>query len=570
VTYGYVAGERPALKELSLEVRAGEILAVVGGNGSGKTTLARLTNGLLLPQEGEVRVGGLSTGDPAGIWDVRRRVGLLFQNPDDQIVGASVEDDIAFGMENLGVPRPQMRRVVAEMVALVGLNGEESREPHLLSGGQRQRLALAAVLALRPALLVLDEPTSMLDAAGRSEILAYVTGLAGQGLSVLLITQHMDETLLADRLLYLEEGRAAYLGPPRDFFRSGRHRGTALGVPGALELASQLPAAVAEAAPVDENELAQAVRAWLPKIPGWVPAADSMEVGTAAPSAVSLLKVRLVYDRGLPFAREALREVDVSLPAGNIVAVVGPTAAGKSSLLQVMGCLLEPTEGSVRIGGRPSPLPGEVGMVFQRPEVQLFAATVADDVATAPRQLGLASGLVEQRVRAALELVGLDPDLFGPRSPHRLSLGEQRRVALAGILSLDPVLLILDEPGAGLDPAGRQKLLRDLIGWARAEGAAGQDHRPRTLIFTSHDLDEVAETADLVVLMRDGRVAASGSVHLLAGEALMAESGLVPPLVTRVAARLGLAEGQRPVRAAELAALLGVQGGEAAAREPAP
>lgn len=576
VTFRYRPDAPPALDGLTLDLYPGEVVAVVGGNGSGKTTLARLANGLLVPLSGEVRVSGLLTSDEETLWEVRSRVGLLFQNPDDQIVGATVEDDVAFGLENLGVPPEQMRRRVVEVLDRVGLTGEERREPHLLSGGQKQRLALAAVLALQPSVLVLDEPTSMLDSGGREEILSFVRELAARGVAVLLVTQHMEETLLADRLAYLESGRLAFLGAPGEFFGSGRHRNTSLGPPPVLALAAELlgeggSEQLAASLPLLEDELVAQLGGRSFRWPA-VAAPRAEDPQVLGEPAVELRAVSVTYDRGLPFAREALADVDLVLPEGAVVGVVGPTAAGKSTLLQVIAGLMRPSAGSVRLFGRPRPQPGEVGMVFQRPEFQLFAASVADDVATAPRLQGLTGRVLEERVAWALEAVDLDPATFGPRPPHALSLGEQRRVALAGILSLAPRLLILDEPGAGLDPRARLHLVRRLVSWTRGTAeprpdGTGEESRAsaaggRTLIFTSHDLEEVAEVADRVLLLAGGRLLAWGGPELLADDALLGSAGLRPPLAARVSSRLGAPHGRRPVRSGDLRRALHESGGE--------
>jgi energy-coupling factor transport system ATP-binding protein len=253
-------------------------------------------------------------------------------------------------------------------------------------------------------------------------------------------------------------------------------------------------------------------------------------VGTA-PVAVRLRGVTVTYNHGTPFARPALMDVDLDLPEGGVTGVIGPTAAGKSTLLQVMTGLLPVTSGSVSVFGAAMPAPGEVGMVFQRPEVQLYCATVGEDVAVAPTLRGLAPARVRERVRWALETVGLDHDAFASRPPHELSVGEQRRVAIAGILSMQPRLLVLDEPGSGLDPRGRVQLLHRLVGWAREPG--------RTLVFTSHDVEEVAELADTVVVVGGGGVLAAGPTNeVLAQAGLLARVGLVPPLTARLAAAL--------------------------------
>ncbi len=224
VTYVYGRpGERPALSGINLTVLKGEFVAVVGPNGSGKSTLARHCNALLLPTEGNVIVGGLDTGRPEHVWEVRRQVGMVFQNPDNQIVSSLVEEDVAFGAENLGVPPAEVRQRVSEALELTGLSQYRKHAPHLLSGGQKQRLAIAGVLAMRPSCLVLDEPTAMLDPAGRNELMETLTGLnRSLGVTVVLVTHIMEEAARADRVVIMSGGRLAAAGSPAEIFtRSG-------------------------------------------------------------------------------------------------------------------------------------------------------------------------------------------------------------------------------------------------------------------------------------------------------------------------------------------------------------
>ncbi len=210
----YPGAERPALDGVSLTVGAGESLAVLGPNGSGKSTLVRLMNALLLPSAGTVTVDGMDTTDEATVWDVRSRVGFVQQNPDNQIVGTVAEEDVAFGPENLGVPSVELRRRVDDALAAVGLTGLERREPHLLSEGQKQRLAIAGALAMDPAYLVLDEPTAMLDSAGRADVLAVLASLRERGVGIVHVTHHLEDVLAADRAVVLDEGRIAFTGSP--------------------------------------------------------------------------------------------------------------------------------------------------------------------------------------------------------------------------------------------------------------------------------------------------------------------------------------------------------------------
>jgi len=213
VTFAYPGTEGPAaLSGVSLGLHPGELVVVLGRNGSGKSTLARLLNGLLLPDSGTVEVDGLSTSSADGIWEIRRTVGLVFQNPDNQIVGTLVEEDVAFGPENLGLPRDELRSRVDTALAAVGLTGLERREPHLLSGGQKQRLAIAGALALDPAYLVLDEPTAMLDPRGRADVLRVLANLRARGTGIMHVTHHVEDAADADRVVVLDGGRAAFEG----------------------------------------------------------------------------------------------------------------------------------------------------------------------------------------------------------------------------------------------------------------------------------------------------------------------------------------------------------------------
>ncbi|HLO03302.1 MAG TPA: energy-coupling factor transporter ATPase [Symbiobacteriaceae bacterium] len=235
----------PVLKGVNLTVRRGEFVAILGANGSGKSTLARHLNGLFLPTAGEVRVDGLLTSDEAALWPIRDRVGMVFQNPDNQIVAAVVEEDVAFGPENQGLPPAQIRERVAAALGSVGLLPLREREPHLLSGGQKQRVAIAGALALQPSCLVLDEPTAMLDPAGRAEVAEVVQRLRAElGMTVIWITHHMEEAALADRVVVMADGQVVLEGAPRQVFQATEQlRALRLALPPAVAAATELRAA---------------------------------------------------------------------------------------------------------------------------------------------------------------------------------------------------------------------------------------------------------------------------------------------------------------------------------------
>lgn len=243
VHFTYPGASQAALRSLSLSLASGELLAVVGPNGSGKSTVAALANGLRVPGEGRVVVDGLCTSEPASVWDIRARVGLVMQNPDNQIVGTVVEDDVAFGPENLGVPRGEIRDRVDRALETVGLTGEGRREPHLLSGGQKQRLAIAGALAMSPAYLVLDEPTAMLDTTGRADVLAVLDRLRDTGVGIMHITHHLADVAAADRVIVLKGGEIAFLGSPAQLMAdTARLEGFGLVLPPVGVLASRLRA----------------------------------------------------------------------------------------------------------------------------------------------------------------------------------------------------------------------------------------------------------------------------------------------------------------------------------------
>jgi len=269
-TYDVGGHSIPALRDVSLRVQAGEYLALIGANGSGKSTLARHLNVLLLPNEGQVWVNGWNTRDQRHQWDIRRTVGMVFQNPDSQLVATIVEEEVAFGPENLGLPRKEIRRRVEDALAAVGLAAERERNPQFLSAGQKQRLALAAVLALEPECLVLDEATALLDPPGRTAVLRVLDTLRAQGRTIILITHLMDEAAQADRVVVLEEGRVAVDAPPRQVFRQESDlQCWGLTVPGAAALAQALSQDV-EGFPADLLTVEEVVAAVWDRVKGRV------------------------------------------------------------------------------------------------------------------------------------------------------------------------------------------------------------------------------------------------------------------------------------------------------------
>lgn len=574
ISYSY-DGARDALSHVSLGVRDGEVLCILGGNGSGKSTLARHLNALLAPDSGRVVVDGLDTARPELVYAVRSHVGMVFQNPDDQLVATLVEDDIAFGPENLGVPSVEIAGRVRATLKAVGLVGFERHETNALSGGQKQRVALAGALAMEPRVLVLDEATSMLDPRGRAGLMRVVRALGDRGIAVVMITHDMGEAAEADRVIVLDDGRVALEGTPAEVFAQGGHL-AALGLetPAAMQLATALrergmdvPLMVDEDAEVEAIACAMGSGATGLQVPVGRPAAAVPPCGSArhaAPGeplieldhvsysyAVSPRERRRRERHGAiaaagkeaakwgsdPAAVWALEDVSLSIRRGELLGIAGHTGSGKSTLVQHLNGLITPTYGRVTACGQDlsrkhatAALRGRVGVVFQYPERQLFATTVAEDVAFGPRNLGLDEAAVAARVRAALTRVGLDVEVLGGKSPFELSGGQQRRVAFAGVLAMEPEVLVLDEPAAGLDPAAH----RDMVELVRGLHASGT-----TVVMVSHNMDDLAEPCDRVVIMDRGHIYREGTpAEVFADAESLKAVGLGLPSAERLASKL--------------------------------
>ncbi|MDO4851454.1 MAG: energy-coupling factor transporter ATPase [Actinomycetota bacterium] len=567
ITFTYPDAPSPVLDGVSFSVAPGECVALAGPNGGGKSTLARIACGFLAPDSGRVDVDGLSAFDKATLRQVRCKVGIVFQDPATQIVSSSVADEVAFGPGNLGLPRDEIERRVGESIRTCGLEGREQREPHTLSGGEQQRLAVAGVLAMRPTYLVLDEPCAMLDPVGRRELRRLVGRLRDRGHGILLITHDVDEMVSADRVVVLEGGQVRLDGPSQLLITGSLLDDLGLDSSPMLSLARGLHAHGLElpARPIDPMSLAEAVRARAASdaddghelqggsgdgvlhggsyamvgcgdgclsrqhgndasgkggdVPGChesaLPEQDDCSFPGGIPGGrcetrgpegmLEAHRVAYTYATGTSLEHRALQDVSVRLGKGEMVLVLGTTGSGKSTLLTLLSGLVMPDGGSVRCDGRDIG-PGDVGLVFQRPERQLFADTVLDDVAFGPGNLGCGREVARETAAGALRQMGIDPHEYGQRSPFSLSGGEARRVAIAGIIAMHPSFVLFDEPSAGLDAAGRKTVLR-LISDLKERGCG--------VMVVSHDVDTFLGEADHVVLLEGGTVGWQGPAREL-------------------------------------------------------
>ncbi len=547
VSFSY-DGAAPALDGIDLNIEDGEFFCILGGNGSGKSTFAKHLNALLQPDTGTVCVNGMDASDPELVYDIRSTAGMVFQNPDDQLVATLVEDDVAFGPENLGVESAQIAQRVREALKAVGLVGFERHETHALSGGQKQRVALAGVL--EPRVLILDEASSMLDPRGRKGLMKACHALHERGMTIVMITHFMEEAAEADRVAVFRAGHVAMLGTPEEILtRADELAQLNLDMPESCRLGMALRtkgvpvhAQVREADMVAEIAQAYAERSGAgiagqssvsqsEIADGTVPVDNE---GNASEPVIELSHVSYSYSLSPrerrrwhkrsatagksskqalwgndPSSPWALRDVSLTVRRGEFLGLAGHTGSGKSTLVQHLNGLIRPQEGSVRALGLDlsnkkdaAAVKAKVGVVFQYPERQLFAETVAQDVAFGPHNLGLPQDEVDRRVESSLSRVGLDLSTVGDKSPFELSGGQQRRVAFAGVLAMEPEVLVLDEPMAGLDPAARRDFL-ELIDRLHRDGL--------TVVMVSHSMDDLANCCDRIVVMNEGAVFAEGT-----------------------------------------------------------
>lgn len=585
VSFSY-DGAVPALDGVDLSIKDGEFFCILGGNGSGKSTFAKHLNALLQPDAGTVRVNGMDASDPELVYDIRSTAGMVFQNPDDQLVATLVEDDVAFGPENLGVPSAQIAQRVREALKGVGLVGFERHETHALSGGQKQRVALAGVLAMEPRVLILDEASSMLDPRGRKGLMKACHALHDRGMTIVMITHFMEEAAEADRVAVFRAGHVAMLGTPEEILtRADELAQLNLDMPESCRLGRSLRAkGVPVCAQVREADMvAEIAQAYAERsgtdIAERPSASDShvLDNGSSAADGIAasepVIEISYLSHSYSLSARErrrwrkrsatadasskqalwgndpnspwALRDVSLTVRRGEFLGLAGHTGSGKSTLVQHLNGLIRPQEGSVFALGLDlsnkkdaATVKAKVGVVFQYPERQLFAETVAQDVAFGPRNLGLPQDEVARRVASSLTRVGLDLAAIGDKSPFELSGGQQRRVAFAGVLAMEPEVLVLDEPMAGLDPAARRDFL-GLIDRLHRDGL--------TVVMVSHSMDDLANCCDRIVVMNEGTVFAEGTpAQVFAHADELKSIGLGIPAAQRMA--LALAKAGVPLR----------------------
>ena len=490
---GNKIGENWAIKDVDFLADKGEIIAILGRNGSGKSTFARHLNGLLAPHEGSIVIGGQELAGVKEMTSVRRKVGMVFQNPDNQIVGNTIAEDIGFGLENLGVSSGDIWKKIDEMLEFTGLSAYKYKNTARISGGQKQRLAIASAMAMSPECIVLDEATSMLDPQGARSMLELVQKLNKEkNITVIMVTHKISEALMADRVYILDDSRIIATGAPKEVLIDAEQlKKYGLEIPVRMRLEAGIPIDVC-------TEYKRRQKAYINKR---VSSDDEEDC------IIELQNVEYSYVNGND-CYHALQDVNARIYKGQIVAVVGQTGSGKSTLLQMINKLIVPQSGHVYLYGvdvqsvkNTKEIRRKIGYVFQFPESQLFESTVIKDVMYGPLNFGMEKDDAERAARCALELVGV-PDKYEDYLPFELSGGLKKRVAMAGILAYAPDILILDEPACGLDGESREQLWNIIRNLNREKNV--------TVILVSHDMEDVYEMSERVLLMDQGRIVYDG------------------------------------------------------------
>mgnify|MGYP004567550011 FL=1 len=515
--------EHTAIDHVSLSIKKGDFVGILGHNGSGKSTLAKQLAALLKPSGGIIYVNGMDTAKDELLLPIRKTAGMVFQNPDNQLIGNIVEEDIAFGPENMGIPREEIDERITRALEATGMSAYREHSPNALSGGQKQKIAISGVLSMEPECIIFDEPTAMIDPEGRKEVLKAIYDLNRlKHITIIYITHFLDEVSKADYLYVMKQGAITLEGSPETLFkRPEQLTENNLELPFEISLIAELrkkglniPKEI-----YTKQQLLEFFKC-MQQEEGFLFQEKKIEnqqkkciAETEKEKGIVLKNISYQYKkRSAEEAKDALKDVSLSIKSGEFVAIVGKTGSGKSTLIQHLNGLLQPQSGQYFFEGQDiwskkydlKKLRQKVALCFQYPEYQLFEETILKDIAFGPKNLGFDKKKCEEKARYAMKLVGLPAELEKV-SPFSLSGGQKRRVALAGILAMEPEYLILDEPVAGMDAPGKKMLFQLLHHLNKDKGI--------TIVLVSHNMDDVAAHADRVLIMEDGTLKMDGTTR---------------------------------------------------------
>lgn len=522
LTFRYHSRSEAALRDVSFDARGGEILLIAGASGSGKTTLIRCVNGLIPRSyrgalEGSVRLHGVDAREYS-LAKLAQIVGTVLQDPEKQILGSHVKSEVAFGPENLALPAAEVFDRVDEALTRMGIAHLRDRATFSLSGGEKQKVALAGVLAMRPSILLLDEPLASLDPISAREALAIFRRLADEGATILLVEHRVEDALAArpDRVLYLRDARVHYLGAPDGLAEVVNWREVKLPAPQVIRRVRSEPGRALQIAP---------------------------RIETAVPRPADTDRRPLIEFEHVSFGYgdgpTVLHDISLKIHRGQTVALLGPNGAGKSTLVKHAIGLLKPRSGRVLVEGRDTreisvaQIARTLGYSFQSPTHMLFAPTVKEELAFGPRNMGFTPAQTDQAVAQsalALSLVGLEE-----YPPLALSFGQQKRVTIACVVAMRSKILAMDEPTAGQDFGNYVAFMDAMLGvrLGRPSGA-GEPQPPPTsyfeaVMFITHDLDLAVVYATRVIMLAEGRIAADGPPEkVLHDEAVLERCRIVP------------------------------------------
>ena len=483
LSFRYRDRQGASIQNISFEANPGEILLIAGASGCGKTTLIRCINGLI-PRSYKGEVGGrvLVFGEEVKNWPLSRisqKIGTVLQDPERQILGTKVLNEVAFGLENLGLPREEIYQRVQASLDLLEISHLRGRDTFTLSGGEKQKVALAGVVAMRPSILLLDEPLASLDPASAWDSLNTIRLLANQGLTVLLIEHRVEDVLRIqpERVMFMSEGEIRYLGNLSGLSKVVNYREVKLPAEDIVERAKTDPAPAA-----------------IRLLPIAAATAQEKEV------LVKFENVGFGYEP----EREVLHGINLEIKRGDVIAVLGPNGAGKTTFVKHAIGLLKPKSGRVFVNGQETrqlsvaEIARTLGYVFQSPSHMLFAPTVREELSFGPQNLRHSKEEIEQEVKEALRIVNLSDNEQDP--PLALSFGQQKRVSIAAILAMRSRILIMDEPTAGQDYQNYMNFMDSIVQLPGFEA----------ILFITHDVDLAVIYANRVLIINNGQLIADG------------------------------------------------------------